>query len=79
MQWREELDEARASADRSGLQALVDDVAAVRTATLAQLGSALDQASDFRAASALVRQFMFIEKFGDELSAVVETTAADAG
>jgi molecular chaperone HscB len=79
MQWREELDEARASADRSGLQALVDDAAAVRKVTLAQLESTLDQARDFRAASALVRQFMFIEKFGDELSAVVETTAADAG
>lgn len=79
LQWREELDEARASQDRSALQALIDDVAAVRTATLAQLESALDQARDFRAASALVRQFMFIEKFGDELDAVVETTEADAG
>jgi len=79
MQWREHLDEARAAAGRGGLQKLIDDVAAVRTATLAQLETALDQARDFRAASALVRQFMFVEKFGDELNAVVETTAADAG
>jgi molecular chaperone HscB len=79
MRWREELDEARTAADRGGLQALIEEVAAVRSATLAQLEAALDQARDFRAASALVRQFMFIEKFGDELNAVVETTAADAG
>jgi len=79
MQWRELLDEARASADRVRLQELDDELAAVRTATLAQLESGLDQARDFRAASALVRQLMFIEKFGDELSAVAETTAAGAG
>ena len=79
MQWREQLHEARASADRVRLQELDDELAAVRTATLAQLESGLDQARDFRAASALVRQLMFIEKFGDELSAVAETTAAGAG
>jgi len=79
MQWRERLDEARAAADRSGLQTLIGDVAAVRSGTLAQLESALDQTREFRAASALVRQFMFIEKFSDELNAVAETTGADAG
>lgn len=79
MLWREELDEARASADRTRLLALLDDVVAVRSATLKQLESALDKARDFRAAAALVRQFMFIERFSDELGAVAETTAAGAG
>lgn len=79
MQWREELDEARAAADRPRLLALVDDVGAVRTATLKQIESALDRTHDLQAAASLVRQFMFIEKFSDELSAVAETPAFDAG
>jgi molecular chaperone HscB len=79
MQWREELDEARASLDKPRLQALMDDVAARRAATLQQLETALDHTHDFHAAAALVRQFMFIEKFGDELHAVAETAAAGAG
>ncbi|HTT12875.1 MAG TPA: Fe-S protein assembly co-chaperone HscB [Burkholderiaceae bacterium] len=79
MQWREELDEARASTDRTRLFALVDAVVAVRTATLKQLEAALDRTRDLPAAAALVRQFMFIEKLGDELGAVAETPAFDAG
>jgi molecular chaperone HscB len=79
MRWREELDEVRTSSERSGLQALIEDVGALRAATLKQLESALDQQHDFHAAAALVRQFMFIEKFGDELAAVAEGTAAGAG
>jgi molecular chaperone HscB len=79
MRWREDLDEVRASTDRAGLQALTKDVDALRATTLKQLEVTLDQEHDFRAAAALVRQLMFIEKFGDELAAVVETTAAGAG
>jgi molecular chaperone HscB len=79
MHWREELDEVRASSEKAGLQAIIEEVGAQREATLRQLESALDQQRDFHAAAALVRQFMFIEKFGDELAAVVESTAAGAG
>jgi hypothetical protein len=56
----------------------VDEVALLRTSTLEQVQIALDQAGDFRAAAAMVRQLMFIEKFGDELAGVLETNAAGA-
>lgn len=79
MQWREDLDDVRAAADKTRLQALVDDVEVVRTDTLEQLGTTLDQRRDFPAAAALVRQLMFIERFRDELAAVAETAAAGAG
>lgn len=79
MQWREDLDDVRASADKPRLQALIADVEAVRTDTLQQLGTTLDQRHDFAAAAGLVRQLMFIEKFRDELAAVAETAAAGAG
>jgi len=79
MQWREELDEARAAPDRARLLALVDDVVGVRNATLRQIESALDHAHDYQAAAGLVRQFMFIEKFGEELGAAAEVAAVGAG
>jgi len=79
MQWREELDDVRAGNDRERLQALVDDVNAMRATTVQQLEAAIDGAHDFHAAAALVRQFMFIEKFGDEVNAAAETTSAGTG
>lgn len=78
--WREELDEIRSGTDRARLQKLLSEVDALRTATLHQLQAALDGSRDFRAAAALVRQFMFIDKFRHELEAASETTAgAGAG
>jgi molecular chaperone HscB len=79
MRWREDLDEVRASTERAALQGLIDDVSAQRAATLQQLENALDDRHDYPAAAALVRQFMFIEKFADEVAAVAESTAAGAG
>jgi molecular chaperone HscB len=80
MTWREELDEVRAGTDRARLQKLLNEVDALRTSTLRQLEAALDGSRDFRTAAGLVRQFMFIEKFGHELEAVSEiTVGAGAG
>jgi molecular chaperone HscB len=79
MQWREDLDDVRASADRARLQSLTADVEAVRTDTLRELAIMLDERRDFAAAAGFVRQLMFIEKFRDELAAVAETAAAAAG
>jgi len=79
MRWREELDEVRASTDKAQLQPLMEETGALRAATLKQLETTLDEARDFQAAAALVRQLMFIEKFGDELAALAETTGAGAG
>ena len=77
MQWREELDEVRSSADGERLPGLTDDVAQVSARTLAQLETALDREHDYRAAAALVRQLMFIERFTDELGGLAGAPNAE--
>lgn len=69
MQWREALDEARAAADGAALAALRVEVQARRAQTLEVLARALDAESDAPRAAALVRELMFIEKFGQEVAA----------
>ncbi|MEG1834319.1 MAG: Fe-S protein assembly co-chaperone HscB [Burkholderiaceae bacterium] len=72
MEWREALDEARAGRDPAPIARLIDELDAVRAATLAALEAALDVNQDALAASGLVRQLMFIDKFGAELAAVTD-------
>lgn len=69
MQWREALDDARSAADGAALAALRDEVRARRGQTLDALARALDAESDAPRAAALVRELMFIEKFGHEVAA----------
>lgn len=69
MQWREALDEARAAGDCAALEDLRDEVQARRAQTLDALARALDAESDAPRAAALVRELMFIEKFGQEVTA----------
>lgn len=71
LQWREALDEARVN--RAALQALDDGMGAERDRLLAAIGRALDVDADYVRAASLVRQLMFIEKFGTEVAAAVET------
>ena len=79
MQWREELDETRGSSDKSRMQALAATVDDQHLAILTELEQALDQRRDFAAAAALVRQLMFVEKFSNELAALTDPAAANAG
>jgi molecular chaperone HscB len=79
LEWREQLEAARAAGDTAQLRALDEDVRAMRAATLAQLARAIDEARDFAAAAALVRQLMFIEKFESEVGGALAVAAADAG
>lgn len=79
LEWREQLQAARAAGDGAQLRALQEDVRAMRADTLAQLGHAIDEARDFAAAAALVRQLMFIEKFETEVDAALAVAVADAG
>ena len=76
MQWREALEELPAhgpqrAADLALLRAQVDTLRAqvdtLRADVVARLSQALDQARDFVAAAALVRQLMFIDRFRAEL------------
>ena len=68
LQWREALDDARAAANAASLQALNNETIAERDNLLDQIGRALDVESDPVRAASLVRQLMFIEKFGTEIA-----------
>lgn len=72
LQWREALDDARDKRDHAALQALDDDMAGARDRLLVEIGCALDIDSDPARAASLVRQLMFIEKFGTEIASAVE-------
>lgn len=73
MEWRESLAAARAAHDAAACVRLAAELDSSSAATLAALQTALDEAGDAPAASRLVRQLMFIEKFGAELAAATES------
>lgn len=75
MEWREALDDARATRDAVVLERLVDELAGERERLAAELASLLDDKQDFVAAAARVREWMFIEKFSDEIDAVSDALA----
>lgn len=75
MAWRETLDDARADGDRAALQALADETRARRATLVDELAAAIDERHDYRAAAALVRQLMFVERFADEVKAATEAVA----
>jgi molecular chaperone HscB len=77
MQWREELDEARAG-DASAAQALAREVEARRDEVLARVADALDVRHDYAEAAAGVRELHFIDRFRGELSAFLDRDAAAA-
>jgi molecular chaperone HscB len=72
---REALDEARGERDPAALARLRDEIRRLREDTLSALAAALDREGDYRRAADLVRQLMFIEKFGAELAAAEAETA----
>ena len=69
MEWREALDELPAQEPQraAGIASLHAQVDSLRADVVARLSQALDQAHDFTAAAALVRQLMFIDRFRAEL------------
>jgi molecular chaperone HscB len=71
MEWREALEDAKATRDIDALENLEADLRAVRKSELEQIGALLD-AESFEAAAKGVRQLMFLEKFGNEVHAVFE-------
>jgi molecular chaperone HscB len=69
IEWREELDEARAAADIEKLRAEVD---AGRARALSSLDWLIDEKGDFPAAALQVRALMFIERFAEDIEAKSE-------
>ena len=73
LQWRESLDDARATGDRKPLQALCEVTESERDRLLGAIGQALDIDADYARAAALVRQLMFVEKFSSEIASALES------
>ena len=71
MEWREALEEAKATRDLGALDRLEAELRISRNAELQRIGEFLD-ARDFETAARGIRQLMFLEKFGDEVHAVFE-------
>jgi len=75
MEWREELDDARAAKDAVALDRLEAQLRAERKNMLAAVASQLD-AGDFNGAAQGVRGLMFLDKFGDEVQYAFEAIEA---
>lgn len=75
MEWREALDDAKAAGDPAALEALAGELAAARRRMVSEVGGLLDDAHDYAIAAARVREWMFIEKFSEEIDGVVDALA----
>jgi len=67
LQWREALDDARASCDGAAMRELDSNMTAEHERLVGEISRALDVAADPARAASLVRQLMFVEKFGTEI------------
>jgi molecular chaperone HscB len=72
LEWREALDDARRDDDAAQLGVLIATVTAERDRLIAAIEGAIDVERDHVAASVLVRQLMFIDKFRDEVRTAEE-------
>jgi molecular chaperone HscB len=75
MEWREAVEEARRSGDAVQLAGLEQTMTAERDRLIGTIAEAIDRDGDYAAAARLVRQLMFIEKFGEEVRAAADGLA----
>ena len=66
MEWREALDDAKAGKDIDALEQLNTELLTEKKAEIARIEALLD-AADYAGAGKLVRQLMFLDKFGAEI------------
>lgn len=71
MEWRESLDEARDARDIAQLAGLEQSLSDVRRQLIERIAALLDQ-SAFDEAGQRVRELMFVEKFGEEITRTFE-------
>lgn len=76
MEWREALEEARATRDPTALAGLSRVLCDHRARLLAEIGTAIDGERDFARAADAVRRWMFVDKFGAEVVAAEDGLAA---
>jgi len=75
IEWRETLDEARASKNQLALEQLESELQQTRTTLLALVSDCLN-AAQYSEAAEHVRQLMFVEKFSDDVGHVFELLEA---
>jgi molecular chaperone HscB len=75
LEWREALDAARASGDQPAIDRLRATLDEARDAMKADVARALD-ADDAATASARVRQWMFVERFAEDVDAARRSVPA---
>jgi len=76
MEWREAVEEARASEDADSLDDMHRRLRQEMSVQYAYLAEALDERHDLQRASGLVRQLMFHEKLLQEIDAALEAVEA---
>jgi molecular chaperone HscB len=74
MNWRESLEDS--SRDPASLDSLESTMKSERDRLIAEIGQAIDERGDHAAASQLVRQLMFVERFAEDISAAREAHVA---
>lgn len=72
MEWREALDDARADADEQALLSLRQDLLDKKRACEQQVEHLLDELKQPAEAAVTVREWMFLEKFSDEVEASLD-------
>jgi len=72
MEAREALDEARQTSDVAALERLQAEWRVMRRNAIEKVAAQIDLERDYAAAAASVRQLMFLEKFGADISAAFE-------
>ncbi len=72
MEWRDALEEAKATKDIDALEKLDVELRSARKEEIGQIGRLLD-ANDYVQAAQGVRQLMFLEKFKEEIGHIFET------
>jgi molecular chaperone HscB len=71
MEWREALDEVKATKNLDGLEKLEGELREARKTEVDRIGELLD-ANNFAEAGKAVRQLMFLEKFSEEIGNLFE-------
>ena len=76
MEWRERLEEARDARSPAELRLLRGELTGSRASLIERLTEAIDRRRDYELAAGLVRQLMFVERFGEDVDAADDLLAA---